>query len=340
MCFGKFPSIRPALGAALLAFAAGSASAQAAPEKFTFSLNWFAVGDHAAYWVALDKGYFTKAGLDVTLENSKGSGDSIAKVDTGRADAGLADAVAVLAADARGAKVKMVGMVFDKTPLNFFSRKDSPIRSPKDLEGKTVGAPPGDGQRQAWPAFAKLHKIDESKVTWVNIEPTAKIAALAEKRVDVIGDYTTGLPFYEKAMGTGNAVMLPWADTGFDLYSMSIMASEKTMKERPKVLKAFLEAAYMGWRDVMSDPKGSLAIFKKRVPEIDLAIIEPNMMLGLDLMRTKNYADKGIGWIDDKKMCGSVDIVNTYMGLAKKVDCKDVYTTEFLTKVAMPLAVK
>ena len=336
MSFGKFPSLRPALGAALLAFAAGTASAQAAPEKFTFALNWFAVGDHAAYWVALDKGYFTKAGLDVTLENSKGSGDSIAKVDTGRADAGLADAVAVLAADARGAKVKMVGMVFDKTPLNFYSRKDSPIKSPKDLEGKTIGAPPGDGQRQAWPAFAKLHKIDESKVTWVNIEPTAKMAALAEKRVDVVGDYTTGLPFFEKAMGAGNVVMLPWADTGFDLYSMSIMASEKTMKERPKALRAFLQAAYMGWHDVMADPKGALAIFKKRVPEIDLSIIEPNMMLGLELMRTKNYAEHGIGWIDEKKMCDSVDLVNTYMGLPKKVDCKAIYSTEFFTKVEMP----
>ena len=56
-----------------------------AQEKFTFALNWFPVGDHAAYWVALDKGYFADRGLDVTLENSKGSGDSIAKVDTGRA---------------------------------------------------------------------------------------------------------------------------------------------------------------------------------------------------------------------------------------------------------------
>jgi NitT/TauT family transport system substrate-binding protein len=335
----KPSSFRTALAAAALAFAAGGASAQPA-EKFTFALNWFAVGDHAAYWVALDKGYFTKAGLDVTLENSKGSGDAIAKVDTGRADAGLADTTAVLAADARGARVKMVGMVFDKTPLNFFSRKDGPVTKPKDVEGKTIGAPPGDSQRQAWPAFAKLHKIDESKVTWVNIEPAAKIAALAEKRVDVIADYSTGLPFYEKAMGAGNAVMMPWADTGFDLYSMSIMASEKTMKERPKVLRAFLQAAYMGWRDVMADPKGALAIFKKRVPEIDLSIIEPNMMLGLDLMRTKNYADKGIGWIDDKKMCDSVDIINTYMGLARKVDCKDVFTTEFLTKVAMPVAPK
>ena len=193
-----------AFAATALALAAGAASAQAA-EKFTFALNWFAVGDHAAYWVALDKGYFTQRGLDVTLENSKGSGDSIAKVDTGRADAGLADTVPVIGADARGAKVKIVGMVFDKTPLNVFSRKEAPITKPKDLEGKTIGAPPGDGQRQVFPAFAKLHHLDSDKVTWVNIEPTAKMAALAEKRVDVIADYSTGLPFYEKAARSARA---------------------------------------------------------------------------------------------------------------------------------------
>jgi NitT/TauT family transport system substrate-binding protein len=335
----KRHALKALVGAALLAIGS-AASAQAAPEKFTFSLNWFAVGDHAAYWVALEKGYYAQRGLDVTLENSKGSGDSIAKVDTGRADAGLADAVPVLAANARGAKVKMVGMVFDKTPLNFFSRKDNPVRKPKDLEGKTIGAPPGDGQRQAWPAFATLHGIDQSKVTWVNIEPTAKPAALAEKRVDVVADYSTGMPFMAKAMGAEQVVMMPWAETGFDMYSMSIMASEKTMKERPKALRAFLEASYLGWRDVMADPKAALAIFKKRVPEIDLSIIEPNMMLGLDLMRTQRYADKGIGWIDESKMCASVDIINTHMGLARKVDCKDVFTTEFLAKVAMPVPAK
>src|SRR5664279_4099340 len=112
------PLAARALGVVALTLAGPAAFAQA-PEKFTFALNWFAVGDHAAYWVALDKGYFLQKGLDVTLENSKGSGDAIAKVDTGRADAGLADTVPVIGADARGAKVKIVGMVFDKTPLNF-----------------------------------------------------------------------------------------------------------------------------------------------------------------------------------------------------------------------------
>jgi NitT/TauT family transport system substrate-binding protein len=323
----------------LLAALAAAPLPAAAQEKVQFALNWFAVGDHAAYWVALDKGYYKERGLDVTMENSKGSGDSISKVASGRADVGLADAAVVIAAISRGAGVKDVGMVFDKTPLNIWSRKDAPITEPKQVEGKTLAAPPGDSQRQMFPAFAKLTGIDQSKVTWVNVEPAAKIAALAEKRVDAVADYTTGLPFYEKAMGKGNAVAMPWAKFGFDMYSMSIIASDKMMKERPKVLRAFLEASYMGWRDVMKDPKAALAIFKKRVPEIDLSIIEPNMMQGIELMRTERYAKHGIGWIDEKKMCNSVDLVNTYMGISKKVDCKQVFTDEFLTKIDLPVSV-
>ena len=311
-------------------------SAQQPPQKVVFALNWFPVGDHAAYWVALEKGYYRQRGLDVDMQNSKGSGDSIAKVDTGRADVGLADSAVVIASAARGTRIKVVGMVFDKSPLNIWSRKEAPITRPRDLEGKTVAAPPGDGQRQMFPAFARLHGIDQSKVTWVNVEPAAKVPALAEKRVDAVADYTTGLPFYEKAIGKGNAVMLPWADHGFDMYSMSIIASEKTMKERGPVLKAFLEASYLGWRDVMSDPKSALEIFKKRVPEIDLSIIEPNMMMGLDLMKTDRYAKNGIGWMEEKKMCDSVDLVNTYMGVPTKVECKAVYTNEFLTRVELP----
>ena len=320
----------------VVALGSGVPSAQQPPQKIVFALNWFPVGDHAAYWVALEKGYYRQRGLDVDMQNSKGSGDSIAKVDTGRADIGLADSAVVIAASARGAKVKVVGMVFDKSPLNIWSHKAAPITKPKDLEGKSVAAPPGDGQRQMFPAFARLHGIDQSKVTWVNVEPAAKVPALAEKRVDAVADYTTGLPFYEKAMGKGNAVMLPWADHGFDMYSMSIIASEKTMKERGAVLKAFLEASYLGWRDVMSDPKSALEIFKKRVPEIDVSIIEPNMMMGLELMKTDRYAKNGIGWMEEKKMCDSVDLVNTYMGVPTKVECKAVYTNEFLTKVELP----
>ena len=324
----------------VLAVAVAEPAAAQAPQKVVFALNWFAVGDHAAYWVALEKGYYKEKGLDVELQNSKGSGDSIAKVDTGRADIGLADASVVVPRVAQGAKIKVVGAVFDNTPLNIWTRKDTGISKPKDLEGKTLAAPPGDSQRQLFPAFAKINGVDESKVRWVNIEPAAKFVALSEKRADAVPDYTTGQPFWEKAVGKDNLVMMPWHRFGFDTYSMSIFASEKTMNERPKVLRDFLEASYKGWRDVMADPRAALEIFKKRVPEIDLALIEPNMMLGLDLMRTDRFAQNGIGWMDRSKMCRTVELINTYMDVPRKVGCDEVFTNSFLTKIEPPKSMK
>src|SRR2546428_9147768 len=288
----------------LLLIAARLGAPQAQPSaKVVFALNWFAVGDHAAYWVALERGYYRTKGLEVELQNSKGSGDSIAKVDTGRADIGLADAVVIIPRIAQGAKIKVVGAVFDNTPLNIWTRKDTGIARPKDLEGKTLAAPPGDAQRQLFPAFAKLNGIDEARVQWVNIEPAAKFVALAEKRADAVPDYTTGQPFWEKAVGAQNLVRMPWSQFGFDTYSMSIFASEKTISERPKVLRDFVAASYQGWRDVMENPKAALEIFKKRVPDIDLALIEPNMMLGLELMKTDRYAQNGIGRVERAKTC-------------------------------------
>jgi NitT/TauT family transport system substrate-binding protein len=322
--------------AALVTAVALGAEAQA-PHKVVFALNWFAVGDHAAYWVALDKGYYKSRGLDVELQNSKGSGDSIAKVDSGRADIGLADAVVVIPRVAQGAKIKIVGSVFDLTPLNIWTRKDTGITKPKDLEGKTLAAPPGDAQRQLFPAFAKLNGIDESKVKWLTIEPAAKFVALSEKRADAVPDYTTGQPFWEKAVGKENLVRMPWSQHGFDTYSMSIMASEKTIAERSKTLRDFLAASYQGWRDVMDNPRAGLEIFKKRVPDIDLALIEPNMLLGLELMKTERYAKNGIGWMERAKMCRTVEIINTYMpDMPRKVGCDEVFTNDFLTKIDPP----
>ncbi|PYN95878.1 MAG: membrane lipoprotein lipid attachment site, partial [Candidatus Rokuibacteriota bacterium] len=99
-------------------------------------------------------------------------------------------------------------------------------------------------------------------------------------------------------------------------------------------------ASYQGWRDVMDTPKSALEIFKKRVPEIDLSIIEPNMMMGLELMKTERYAKNGIGFMDEKKMCASVDLVNTYMGVPTKVECQAVFTNEFLTKIELPASMR
>ena len=325
--------------AALLPFAVAPASAQTpAKQPLKLAINWFPTGDHAAYFVAQEKGYFAQNGLDVAIEYSKGSADSLAKADTGRADIAISDTSVVLSGIARGAKVKIVGMIFDDTPQNIFSRKDMPMRTPKDLVGKSIGAPPGDSQRMSWPAFARQNGIDPNSVTWVNVEPSAKVAALAAKRVDGVADLQTGQYSYDKAIGADQVVTLPWAKFGFNMYSMAFVVSEKTLAERPEQVRGFLKAAYMGWRDVMNDREKTLAIYKKRVPELDVDFIRNNQAMGIALMRTSRYAQHGLGWIDEKKMCESTEIANKYMNLPHPVDCKTVFTDAYLPKVPLPLS--
>ena len=329
-----------AVAAAALLPLAMPAAAQPAKQPLKLAINWFPTGDHAAYFVAQERGYFAQNGLDVSIEYSKGSADSLAKADTGRADIAISDTSVVLGGLARGAKVKIVGMIFDETPQNIFSRKDQPLRTPKDLVGKSIGAPPGDSQRMSWPAFARQNGVDPNSVTWVNVEPSAKVAALAAKRVDGVADLMTGRPNYDKAMGADQVVVLPWADFGFNMYSMAFIVSDKILAERPDQVRAFLKAAYMGWSDVMKDREGTLAVYKKRVPEIDVDFIRANQAIGIELMRTSRFAKNGLGWIEEKKMCDSAEIANKYMGLPRQVDCKTAFTNDFLPKVALPIPAK
>jgi NitT/TauT family transport system substrate-binding protein len=306
-------------------------------EKMTYALNWTPDSGHIGYWVALEKGYYAKRGVDVDLQFSTGSGDALAKVDTGRAQMGLVDALVMFPAVARGSKVKIVAIVYDISPFNIYTRRDSGIKVPKDLEGKTIGASPGNTQRVLFPAFAKLAGIDSSKVEWVNISPTAGPSALLAKRVDAVALFTTQMPVMEKILGKGNVHTMPWADYGLDAYSLSTIVADDFLKKKPEAVRGFLTASAEGWRDVFANLDESLAIYKKRVPEIDVDVVRTTLQQAIfGLMKSKRFVEHGIGWIDREKMCASVKLANDNLGLSRPVACDEVYSDKYLTRVDLP----
>ena len=82
------------LATAFLAWSGLAVGSDAAElKKVNFAFNYTVNEAHIAYWVALEKGYYRDKGLDVETQYSKGSGDAVAKVDIGRADIALADAM-------------------------------------------------------------------------------------------------------------------------------------------------------------------------------------------------------------------------------------------------------
>jgi NitT/TauT family transport system substrate-binding protein len=311
-----------------------------AADKITLNLNWFYVGDHSPYFVALDKGWYKEENIDLTILTGKGSADVVKRVDVGSADIGIVDTGVLIVARAQGAKVKIVSMLFDKSPYCMWMWKDSGINSPKDLVGKKIGAPPGDAQRTIFPALAQANGFDADKVTFVNIAPEAKFSALAAKQMDVIFDYYSGALFFHKAMGQENVKFMMFADWGVDVYSNALVATEKYIKDNPALIKRFVKASLRGWEFALKNPEEAIEIMARQRPEIDKPVLLANLRLIIDLLRTNRYKQNGIGWVDEKKMADSIKIISQYRDLKVNMKTSDLYTNEFLTKIALPIDIK
>ncbi|MCD6122636.1 MAG: ABC transporter substrate-binding protein [Spirochaetales bacterium] len=310
-------------------WAEGTTEKTAEKTKVNFQLNWKITGDHAAYYVALEKGWFAEEGLDVNIIIGHGSGYTVKALDSGKAEMGIADAPVAIVGRAKGAKVEIVGIIFDKHPNCMFFWKDSGITKPQDIAGKTVAVPASDGHKVMWPAFAKLIAVDPNSVHFINIEPSAKVSALASKRADVVFELYTGKPFMEKAIPPDKLGHFIWSDYGFNAYAHSIIATDDMVNNHPKVVKAFLKAAYRGWDFTLKNPKEAIAILAKYHP-INQTDYLNNLKLVMEFFKTGRYKKYGIGYIDPKRIQETMDLVKNYMHVDIKFKPEDMYTSKFL----------
>ncbi len=297
--------------------------------KMNFQLNWKITGDHAPYYVATKKGWFEEEGLEVNILLGQGSAYTVQAVDTGKAEIGISDAPVPIKGRTQGAKVKIVGIIFDKHPNCMFFWKDSGIKKPQDIVGKTVAVPAADGHYVMWPAFAKQIGVDPASVKFVNIEPTAKPAALATKRADVVFELYTGKPFMEKAVPPDQLGTILWSDYGFNAYAHSYITRDEVIQKNPEVLRKFLKAAYRGWDFTLKNPEEAIKILAEYQP-INQTDLLANLKLVMEFFKTDRYRKFGIGYIDPARMKDTIDTVGNYMGV--KIDFKpeEAYSSQFL----------
>ena len=122
--------------------------------------------------------------------------------------------------------------------------------------GKKIAVPPADSHRVLWPAFAKVNKLDESKVTMVNVKPEGKQAIVAAGEVDASFDLYTSYAIWEKVLGKGQVGNLLWADYGLPIYGHTYFVNTEMIAKNPKLIERFLRATHKGWRDAHADPGG------------------------------------------------------------------------------------
>ncbi len=297
-------------------------------EKVNFLLNWTIAADHAPYFVALKNGWYEEAGLDLNVIIGKGSGFSVTSIDTEMADIAISDAPVVFKFRQDGAKVKIIGIIFDKHPNSMLFFDDSGIKQPSDIVGKTVAVPATDGHKVMWPAFAAMIGADPESVEFVNIEPTAKVSALASRNADVVFELKTGTPNFEAAIPEGGFSSFLWADYGFECYAHSYITSDKTIQERPEMLKKFLDVTYRAWEWTVNNPAEAIQILSEYQP-INTADLEKSLDIEMDFLKTERYKEHGMGYIDPAQIQATYDLVSTYQ---EKLDypVEEIYDASFL----------
>lgn len=279
---------------------------------------------------------YSKAGLDVTIETGKGSGAAAQRVGAGNAELGIADMATALVARSKGANVVAVMNVYANSPQGFYWLKTSGIAGPKDFPGHKIGNPPGDAVRVMWPAFAKAVGIDASSVTYVNLAPTAKIAALKSGAVDIISDFYNEYDLKVAEFGT-DLRFLPWRDVGINPYGNSVIVNGDVLSAHKEAIKSFVRVTQQAFAACVKNEEPCLDALFAEVSGLDRMTQHNQWQRIKELMRDNSTTKIALGWFDPKRLASDYDLVKTYIGMEQPFEVKAAYTNEFLDQaIKMP----
>lgn len=321
--------IFPCLAASALIAATlvtGARAQQATEVNFTTDFGYN--GRHAYFYVALEKGYYKAEGLDVKIQRGQGSADAIKKVAAGSAQIGFADAGSLVLARANdGIPVKLVSITYATPPHAIFALADSGIRTPKDLEGKSIADTAFSAMPVIFTAYAQAAGIDRSKVKWVSAESASLPSLLATGRVEAIGQFTVGEPLLAAAAAPKKLVRLAYKDVGLDYYGNGIVATEKTISENPAMVKAFVRATLKGMRDAFENPSEAAEILNKHHKQISVEVAKGETELVRELAVVPGQK---LGIIDPARIKSTIDIMGRAYPLKAPVDPADMFVAGFV----------
>jgi NitT/TauT family transport system substrate-binding protein len=326
------PALSLALGLALWIGAAPEAQAQT---KLKFVLNWKYQGPQGIFFLPEDRGYYKAEGLEMTIDHGSGSGAAVPLVANGTYDVGFGDVNALIELAGRNPQDAPIAVyvMYNQPPFTVAVKAESPIKSPKDFEGKTLGGAANDAALKLFPAFCKFAQIDCAKVKITNMQPNLREQMLMQGQVDGVFGYVNTIRFSAKLMGVEENQLryINYGDYGMDLYSNAIIVSKKLVKENPKAVAGLVRAINRGLIDSLKDIDASVAAVAKREPLIKVPVEKDRFVQTLkDEMNHPEIAKIGLGNVDPERLKKSIDILVDANGLPRTPAVAEIFTPAFL----------
>lgn len=325
----------PALGVLAATAVLGFSAPASAQTDIDFSLDWKFEGPAAPFLLALEKGYFEEEGLDVSIDTGAGSVEPINRVASGVYDMGFGDINSVIKFNDQNpdTPIKSIYIVYNKPPFAIVGRKSLGVTTPKDMEGKTLGAPAPDGAYAQWPIFVEANGIDEDTVTVENVGFPVREPMLAAGEVDAITGFSFSSFINLKANGVpvDDIAVLLMADHGVDLYGNTIIVSPAFAEENPDAVKGFLRALNRAIKDTVADPEAAVEYVMEANAILDKETELERLKMALDQnVVTDEVKANGLGAIDADRLSNAIDQIGLTFTFASKPTAGDAFDPSFL----------
>ncbi len=253
--------------AGVLALAAGATQAK---DTVSVQLDWVVRGNHAPFFVAKDKGYFDQQGITVqAIRKGTGSTDALRLVANGNADFGFSDLPTLMVGRTQGVANTALAAVNQKTPLAIISvKKNFDLTSAQQLKGANVGVHPAGSTYIFLKAALAKNGLSLSDIKQSTVSPPYENFLLLNRVNAVPGYIDAEVPELEhKAGGPGSLSVLHGADLGIQSYGSGMFTSDKTIAERPDLVRRFVAAYMKAFADVVANPEAAADVLIKNNPE-------------------------------------------------------------------------
>lgn len=298
--------------------------------KVSMRLDWLFQGPNDGFVIARDKGFYDAAGLDVEIGPGKGSGSTAQLIASKVAQFGFSDGYVVGNSVSKGLNIRMVASVYRRNPAAVVVLANSSIKTPKDLEGKSVGIPTGSAQFQQWPAFVKGCGLDPNKISVVNMDPAGSPPALITGKVQAIAGFAQGYVPSVEVRGHDQARILWYADCGVNVVSNGIIVHNDLIKDDPELIRAFVAPTIQGFLYGRQHPDEAAAIVKKYSEATDVRITKREEELSWNTWVTPATRGKPLGWMAEADWESTVAVLKRYGGVTTPLDPKQLYTNDFV----------
>jgi ABC-type nitrate/sulfonate/bicarbonate transport system substrate-binding protein len=314
-------------GGGLLAGCDTSPAAGGSP--VTVQLIYIVNSQFAGTVMALEKGFFSRAGLDVTVVPGAPNAVPELAVQSGKALVGITHPSKAVKAIANGADLKIIGADYQKNPFCIVSNAEKAIRTPQDLVGKKIGVP--DINIPLFQAFLTANNIPIGEVQTLKAEFDPRPVATGE--FDGFMGFYGDEPVILEVMGIPNYA-LRFGDFNFPSLAELYIVKNSTLADREarKKVAGVLRAEIQGWQVALADPDEAGRVTMKRYGKrfkLDPVVAIREARRQRELVADEDTRAHGLLWMTDQKIAGTCRSLSLG-GLPAK---PDMFSNEVLQEV-------